>query len=102
MASLTTMKFAAQTTMTPRTAASATCRSEDSRTPAGRSAGVGDAAGMSGSMLSASRSVSGASDGVALELEQLLLVLLGELQPDEQPGKDDKWDDDERRKRDAE
>jgi hypothetical protein len=49
MASLTTMKFAAQMTITPRTAASAVRRSVDSLTPAGR-AGVEVAGVESGSI----------------------------------------------------
>src|SRR5262245_27670474 len=37
-----------------------------------------------------------------VELEDLLLVLLGQLQPDEQPGKDDERDHDQSSERDAE
>src|SRR5690349_699993 len=96
MASLTTMKFAAQMTITPRTAASAARRSVDSLTPAGR-AGVEVAGVESGSISRRLR-----SDGVAVELEQLLVVLFGQLQPDEQPSEHRERDDDQRRKRDAE
>ena len=42
------------------------------------------------------------SDGVAVELEELLVVLFGQLQPDKQAGQHGQRDDDQRRKRDTE
>src|SRR5690349_3614232 len=122
------MKLAAHTTITARTAASANRRSTakrarvdaaafdaaaagpegaadvdpgtDKRTPAGRSAGVESRAGGSASV-SRPGGRSGVA-GVAIELEQLLVVLFGELQPDEQARQDGERDDDQRRERDAE
>src|SRR3954452_2852597 len=38
----------------------------------------------------------------AVELEEVVLLLLGHLQPDEQPGEDDERDDDQRGQRDPE
>src|SRR4051812_11938824 len=38
----------------------------------------------------------------AVELEEVVLLLLGDLQPDEQPGEDDERDDDQRGQGDPE
>src|SRR4029079_17564632 len=106
-ADLTTMKLPAHRTMTPRTPNSARRRSAadaaawcardaaDTETPVAVATGVDSVGPLEG----ASRlAISGA---FAIELEDLLLVLLGQLQPDEQPGEHDERDDDERREGDA-
>src|SRR5262245_28793461 len=105
IADFTTMKLPAHRTMTARTPASARVRSvadtaraagaPDTETPAASAAGVDGFAAPEGA---ARVAISGA---FAIELEDLLLVLLGQLQPDEQPGEHDQRDDDERGEGDA-
>src|SRR4029079_14623641 len=107
-ADLTTMKLPAQRTMTARTPTSASRRSAadeaagraydavgapdpDTETPAASAAGV-----ESGDLLEGASRVA-ISGAFAVELEDLLLVLLGELQPDEEPGEHDEGNHDERR-----
>ena len=100
-ADLTTMKLPAQRTMTTRTPTSASRRSAADAAwcaaTRGRRNARRVAAGVEsvGPARTASRRLA-ISGAFAVELEDLLLVLLGQLQPDEQPGEDDERDDDER------
>src|SRR6476620_9322092 len=101
MAPLTTMKLPAQKTMTTSTPSSANRRSRAVRgRPRRRHPGPPARTARRPPDRRASRSRGssgrGRSDGFLVELEQLLVVLLGDLQPDEQPGQDRERDDDER------
>ena len=99
-ADLTTMKLPAQMTMTTRTAISASRRSAASRRPGGRqrrrrrsvAGGRLVGRGRQAKLRDAGRAEESAVDSGAfsVELEDLLVGLFGQLQPDEQAGQHDR------------